>query len=435
MAKKNILIGKIGKTIKFKNIDIRTGGDAPMIFYSTLSRMFPEYNFYFAGPNQLAKLTDEEYEYIFPNKNVFSAFHKKGENDSHKSTLEYLEKHDIKIDFALLMSGMCAQVNIPNLFKNKNGEYAKPLAAFKNYVAPYITTMNNLDCPFYLISEDARYITTNAKDLFKRETLIFSQITGEFEPLPHIKSYEDHSLITENIPTVYSGCEKIFMMALDPEWRKQIDVRRKVDNSGNQLIVISNGCGQKKINRADGTSSSRLPAYKKYVIDNFKGTKWEDTKIYGIWDDKTYENYPQIINKPLVELDDEVADARYSLVYSIMPGFVTVKAWEMIIKGLIPFIHPDYDANRVLNLPEYCYLKDEVDFRNKIEELDKNPKKYLQLLKDCFNCIQDEDLDGSNLINFIMGRIAKDAGEKYKRRPGVEAIFNHFSKDVFESKK
>ena len=38
-AEKNILIGKIGKSIKFKHLDIRTGGDACMIFYSSIARI------------------------------------------------------------------------------------------------------------------------------------------------------------------------------------------------------------------------------------------------------------------------------------------------------------------------------------------------------------------------------------------------------------
>ena len=63
----NILIGKIGKTIKFKNLHINTGDDSSMILFSTMARMLPEHNFYFCGPNDLTKLTNKEYNYIFPN--------------------------------------------------------------------------------------------------------------------------------------------------------------------------------------------------------------------------------------------------------------------------------------------------------------------------------------------------------------------------------
>ena len=70
----NILIGKIGKSIKFKNLKINTGDDSCMILFSTMARMMPEHNFYFCGPNNLNKLSDEERNYIFPNNNVFSLF-------------------------------------------------------------------------------------------------------------------------------------------------------------------------------------------------------------------------------------------------------------------------------------------------------------------------------------------------------------------------
>ena len=35
--KKIVLNGKIGKAIKFANFDINTGGDAPIIFFSSIS--------------------------------------------------------------------------------------------------------------------------------------------------------------------------------------------------------------------------------------------------------------------------------------------------------------------------------------------------------------------------------------------------------------
>ena len=60
----NILIGKIGKAIKFKNLDLRKGGDSIVIFYSTLSRMFPEHNFYFGGPTQLEHILQEYLDYL-----------------------------------------------------------------------------------------------------------------------------------------------------------------------------------------------------------------------------------------------------------------------------------------------------------------------------------------------------------------------------------
>lgn len=436
----NILIGKIGKSIKFKNLDLRTGGDSIIIFYSNLSRMFPEHNFYFGGPSGLDKLTEEEYLKLFPNKNVFSAYTKgpktntdAGEyNDSYKSAVRFFKDNNITIDFALLMSGMCSSnANIPDFVPKGDGSKRRFLAWTVNYAAPYLYTLNELGCPFYMISEDARYITANAGDLYNHEKLVFSQINGTFTTLPRIKSKTDFSRSRVDVPVVYSGCEKIFMAGCAKDWRDNIDFERKLNSTGDRLIILSNGHGLKRINTGAGTNNERLSMYKKYVIDNLTNTEYANTKIYGKWDDETYENYPSIINKPMIELQDEIADARYTFIYSIAPGFVTVKPMEMIMQGLIPFIHPDYDIYGLLNIPEYCYIKDEQDLINKMRELDSNPDKYKEVFDACMDCVNEKDLDGSNVINFIMGRIYQDFNLEYTDRKGCESIFNRFSKNMF----
>ena len=60
---KNIVIGRTGLTIKFKGIKIgtQTACDTDMMVYSMLSQMNPDFNFYFIGPTDLYKLTEEEY--------------------------------------------------------------------------------------------------------------------------------------------------------------------------------------------------------------------------------------------------------------------------------------------------------------------------------------------------------------------------------------
>ena len=134
----------------------------------------------------------------------------------------------------------------------------------------------------------------------------------------------------------------------------------------------------------------------------------------------------------MIELADEIAAAKYSLVYSIVPNFITIKPYEMIIQGLIPFIHPDYDKNRILGLPEYLYVKNPQDFVNKMSELDADENKYRALLNECFNVIKPEHLDGSYVVNNIMNKIADNLGFEYSNHTGVESIFNHFGENVFD---
>jgi hypothetical protein len=164
-----------------------------------------------------------------------------------------------------------------------------------------------------------------------------------------------------------------------------------------------------------------------------KNTEYADTHVYGLWENATLEKYPYTFqDKKMIELGEEIAAAKYSLVYSIVPNFITIKPYEMITQGLVPFIHPDYDKNRILGLPEYLYVKDPADFANKMAELDANPDMYRKLINECFDCIKPEYLDGSYLVNNIMSKIGKNLGFDYINHIGVESIFNHFGENVFD---
>ena len=432
--RKNILIGKIGKSVKMKNIHIETGGGADLVLYSTMARMCPEYHFYFIGPNELYKCTDAEYEKLFPNKNVHSAW----SPDIRKTMnfqliVDYFKDNNIKVDFALLFNGLSGNTNIRGFLTKPDGNFYSPLMCFQNYAGPIIYTLNELMCPLYMMAEDARYITINSKDLYNRERLIFSQINGDFETtLGHVVSKTDWTIVKTTHHAKYSHLEKIFLMGLSDDWKEKIDFEAKRNSTVEPVIVLSNGCGTAKINCA-GNNSSRLPAYKKYIIDNFKGTKYENTKIYGsVWDKNVYEQYPQIQDKLMLDLGKEVSEAKYTLVYSQVPGFVTCKPWEMITIGLLPFLHPDYDCYHLLDLPEYLYCKDEKDFLNKIDELENDFDKYKDLMQQCFDLIKPEYLNGWLIVNGIFGNIAKDLGFKYSFKPGVKSIFNRFSKEFIQ---
>ena len=171
---KNIIIGKIGKTVDFKRANIRTGGDAPVIFYSTIARINPEYNFYFVGPNNLNKLTEEEYLKLFPNKNVHSVWSRMIDN-SYDCIVDNLKNKNIHIDFALLFAGQTTNsCNTPYFLKNRaNGEYYKKLMCYANYGEAYVNTLNHLQCPVYIICVDARYVEVRAKDVAFKTKKIF----------------------------------------------------------------------------------------------------------------------------------------------------------------------------------------------------------------------------------------------------------------------
>ena len=435
--RKNILIGKIGKAVKMKNIHIETGGGADLVLYSTMARMCPEYNFYFIGPNELHKCSEEEYDKLFPNHNVYSAWTVESrKNMDYQAIVDYFTKNNVTPDFAIVFVGMCSNVNIKGFLKKKDGTDYSPLICFQNYTAPILYALNKIGCPVYTLAEDAKYITINARDLYNRERIIFSQISGDFETnCLHITSEDDckmEHMIKTTHHVKYAHIEKIFLMGLLDNWKDNIDFDAKFKSKVNPLIILSNGQGTGKINSSGNNASSRLPEYKKYIMDNFKGTKFENTMIYGNWPDEVMAEYPNIKNVSMFDLGEEVSGAKYTLVYSQIPGFVTCKPYEMLTFGLLPFIHPDYDCYHLLDFPEYLYVKDPEDFKNKINELESNPQKYIDLMNECFKLIKPEYLDGSFLVNGIFGNIAKDMGWNYEKQPGVKSIFNRFSKSMMQ---
>lgn len=416
--KKNIVIGRLGLTIKFTGIKIgtQTACDTDRMIYSLLSQMNPDFNFYFIGPTDLAKLTEEEYDEIFPNHNVFSAY----DNSIRKSNnydliLKYFNDRNIHIDFALINTGGSAPACIPNFYPRNDGSPRNPLRSQKIYMAPYIYTLNKLGCPVYCMADDARNILLNFRDLYNRERKVFTQANHKLNTITHITSDTDFTLKSDVIDCIYSRIERIDLIGMPDNWQDRIDLNRKLKSpKESHIIVISHGNGTNKINSNYTVKDKRFNGYKEYIIDNFTDTIYSKTKVYGKWSSNIYEEYPNNFeDKPMIQLNDILKDARYSLVYSQIKNFVTVKPWEMIANGIIPFIHPDYDPEHVLGLPEYVYLKDAEDFKNKVIELDNNDELYLNVINDCLKCITKEDRNGTFINNFIMTTIGKDLGFDY----------------------
>ena len=428
---KNIVIGRTGLTIKFKGIKIgtQTACDTDMMVYSMLSQMNPDFNFYFIGPTDLHKLTEEEYNEIFPYHNVFSAW----TNDIRKSKdfskiIKYFEDNNIKIDFALINTGGSSQACIPDFYPKKDGSKRSLLLSQLYYMAPYVYTLNKLGCPVYCMADDARNVLLNFRDLYNRERKVFTQANYKLKTITHITSETDFTLKTDLIDCIYAHIERIDLIGMPDNWKDRIDINRKLkSNKENHLLVISHGNGCKKINSNLTIKNGRFQGYKEYIIDNFKDTIYNKSKIYGKWTEDIYEQYPNNFeDKPMIELNDILKDARYSLVYSQIPNFVTVKPWEMIANGIIPFIHPDYDPEHILELPEYVYLKNPDDLKNKIIELDNDDKLYLNILNKCLDCITKEDRDGTYINNFIMTNIANDLGFTYEPKKDITIKFtNH----------
>ena len=327
--KKNIVIGRLGLTIKFTGIKIgtQTACDTDRMIYSTLSQMNPDFNFYFIGPSDLHKLTKEEYDEIFPCHNVYSAW----TNDLRKSQdfskiIKYFNDNNITIDFALLNTGGSSPVCVPNFYPKKDGGIRKLLVSQITYMAPYIYTLNHLGCPVYCMADDARNILLNFRDLWNRERKVFGQANHKLETITHITSMTDFTLKTDIIDCLYAHIERIDLIGMPDNWKDRIDLNRKLKSpKESHLLVISHGNGTNKINSNHTIKNGRFKGYKEYIIDNFKDTIYSKSKIYGKWTEDIYEQYPNNFkDKPMIELNDILMD-EYGPYYDPDTMYIRVK--------------------------------------------------------------------------------------------------------------
>lgn len=409
MKKLNVLIGKVGKSIQFNSEKWGiVGGDAaPSILYTTLAAMNPDVNFYTIGTSDLRTLSPNEYKKIFPNENIIDCtidtyglkkFNKFASNFTSEilpggymtedfaqnAPLNFLKSRNIVPDFGIIMSGQAGVINMNDriLKVNNRNEYAKSLFQFSYFAGPIIHTLNMLGTPFFTISEDPRHIKILARDLFNREHSCLSQINATLK-INHINNYEEQVNGYSEIPVKYAHTEKIFLMGEE----KQDTLDYKKD------ILITMFMNSHTMNAGE----TRKPFIDEYIHSNFP-----ETKVYGKWSEEIIENDNRYEVKRMGDIIEEVKRTKYTLVVSIKPGFVTCKPWEMINFGIIPFLHPTYDTKNLLGLPEFLYVKNVNDFKEKIEYLESHPEDYKKLRQDLQNMLKEEYYNGSFMNKIIM---------------------------------
>lgn len=437
----NIAIGKVGKSFNFKrDFKLNVGADSAIVFLSLVARMNPTYNFYIIGPNDLKKMDRAEYEKLFPDRNMFSLFaHNPEADEPYKCIYDNALKQNIHIDFGMFLMGTVTMMSIPKFLKKEDGTYCNLLQSAERYGGPYVDFINRSKIPWYCISEDARYITLNSKDLLNMPRMSLTQTNGTFMSGAHIQDENDivihhpHNWKYVPITAKYCHIEKMFLNGVNSKFKETIDIDRKLKSKDHHLIILSNGHGIVEVN-SPYKSSDRLDTYLEWM-KALKDTEYENTMIYGKWDDDITEKYSFIQHKMIPELSEEIADAKYSFVYSIASGFVTIKPFELITLGLIPFLHPAYDPKHLLNFPNYLYIKDKDDLIYKLRELDADDRKYKALLNKCFELIKPEYLDGSFVNNNIFTTIAEDLGFEYTpKEKGVPPVINRLKKNNINNK-
>lgn len=395
---KTYLVGKIGKSVKFNPSTWgSTGGDceAPELLRK-IAELNPEDTFIIIGRNDVDR---NRKELNLPN-NLRDVY--EGATTEERKDINYIINRlkDVKIDGCFLVSGPIANnCNIPNkAFKRtslKNGvkEFAKSLYVFENYVGPVYNYLNESNIPWLMIVNDPRYIT-QGNDLMNHPQKILSQY-DEVVTLKKLDNWVDQNYVTTEIQAVYAGMEKMFL--IDKVIPKEFNKTCKF------MVVLNEG--------ANGVKS-RYPMIKEYVLDTM-----QDVEIYGKWDEETVKGDTRFKGSiKFEELQAKLPHVKYSFMISITDGWVTMKVWELLSHGIIPFMHPNYDTQKHCKLPDFIRLSKPSDLGERIEMLENDPALYEKILKECLDAITEDELSGKFLSDTILSAT-----------PAINKVGNSFS--------
>lgn len=398
----NILIGKIGRSIYFnKESRSMTSGDeeAPMM-YTMLAKRHPEHTFYLAGRSDIEKVRgkkvnnlssffgEEEPDDIIPENivNLFDDYNKNVvDEEPHNWLYDKIIRLGLKFDLGLIYYGPMPNVGIPDkgIQRLDGSGDAKSLEMFRLYYAPIMHTLNMTQTPWIGFCGDPKYVPSRARDMLNEPKVVMSQTSGSF-PTKRITSYED-SLNIKNVYEnhVYAGIETIFMLD-----EKKVDWR-----NFNKDILFTIGL--------NGGASRDV-----FIRDWFLNIGRTDIKVYGEWNQEFMDKYPDIFEKKRIS---EVSDIFFRTKYTIIPpphlptgNFVTQKFWKMIYYGIIPFFHPEYDTEKLLNVPDIIRIDSPKQMWERIDYLENNKNEYEKVKMHLWNFIDNDDLfDGSFLHNQV----------------------------------
>jgi hypothetical protein len=156
-----------------------------------------------------------------------------------------------------------------------------------------------------------------------------------------------------------------------------------------------------------GVSTGALDRFipvKEYILDNNI-----DCNIYGKWKKEIIEEYEQFNGPVFIEnLKKMLLKTKYTFIVPVTKDFTTSKFWEMIHYGIIPFMHPWYDGEFNI-LPENHFLrcKNPEELIEKINYLENNNDKYIELFNELQEMLKDEYYDGTFVNNKIWKYLKK----------------------------
>ena len=401
---KNIGFCKVGKSVKFRNTKYSPiGGDnEASCTLRALANNNPDKNFYIIGRSDFATLSDIEKADLFPYDNVIDVWEGVGLDISQKyfnHIITYFKEKQITLDFTVMMVGQLSNVTIPGrIEKVREGNDGKPAATLdmtKWYTTPIFTWLNEEKPPYIEIVNDPRYTIKQPRDLFHMPMRSLGQYDYDYETFA-IRNYDDQERITRVVHSEYAGMETAFCG--DYEYTQDANLNRKTDF----MVVLNEG------------KPSRYDLLKEWVLNKF-----DDVEIYGKWEhDAVKEDSRFCGSAKIDELQKKLQDVKFTFIIPIKEGWVTSKYIEMIHAGVIPFLHPTYDMQRQLPIPDFLRPNTPAEFYERMQSLINNPKQYETILLGLRNAVlKPEYYDGSFINDKIMA-----AFDPSYQRPDVRAF-------------
>lgn len=395
---KNIGFCKIGKSVKFKtNKYSPVGGDnEASCTLRSLANNNPDKTFYIIGRSDFGTLNDGEKVELFPYGNVVDVWEGVGLSISEeyfRHVINYFQKNKIELDFTVMMVGQVGSVTIPDKIQKvrdiDDTKAASVLDMTKWYVTPISTWLNECKPMYVEIVNDPRYTMRQSRDLFHLPTLSLGQYDYEYSTNA-ISSYEDQTRIERKVKSVYAGMETAFCN--DYEFSEETNLDRTTDF----MVVLNEG------------KPSRYDLLKEWVLDHF-----EDVEVYGKWEhDAVKEDRRFRGSKHIEEIQSMMSNVKFTFIIPIAKGWTTSKYIEMIHAGVIPFLHPSYDEQRHLPIPEFFRPKTPEEFRKSMSILLADPSAYEKALLALRKAVlKPEYYDGT----FINDKIMKAVDPTYQR--------------------
>lgn len=414
----NLGYGVIGSAIKFSGNRYKRWDGSAEYFHLlyALSRRSNINKIYLLSRNDFLTLPEEERKYLDPYNKVIDCFtlfdlkdYKKFLKKSYKDDDERLDSEykytffladtlkDIKIDRCLLYAsqGMRSPIAIPGQLRIKRDPKTrgKVLAMSMNYSSPILNYLNNSNAPWDLIGTDPRYVEENMypRGLINTPQNIFSQKTfkAKWETLNSYTSYDLYDESYKEFTVHYAEVEKVNTFG-----ESVVDLPKETE----MIILANNLLGP------DGAlkTNKRFLSIKEYILD-----KDINCNIYGKWPDEVLNQYNQF--KGFLEGDqvnEILKRTKYTLLFPLLKGWASGKFGEVLLCGVIPFIHPEYDTQKNI-LPDVPFIRvsSPEDLKRKIDFLNKNENERISLHQKLVNkYITNSQESVFNKFNSIIGR-------------------------------